>query len=80
MYNGIYSAIKKEILSFAAVWMDIDTITLTEGSQRERRTLYNIVHMWNLQIIQMNLYTEPKHKHRNQTYSYQRGKGRRMDK
>ena len=38
---------------------------------------YDITYMWNLKnMIQMNLFTKQKqtHKHRQQTYGYQRGK------
>ena len=39
---GYYSSIKKnEIMPFAATWMDLDIITLTEISQKER----DIFHM-----------------------------------
>ena len=42
-----YSAIKKnETLPFAATWMDLEGIRLSEVSQRE--TVYNITYMWNL--------------------------------
>ena len=41
-----YSAIKKnEILPFAAVWMDLENIMLSEISQRQ--ILYDITYMWN---------------------------------
>ena len=31
-----YSVIRKnEIMSFAATWMDLETVTLSEGSQRQ---------------------------------------------
>ena len=44
-----YSAIKKnEILPFAAIWMDLEGIMLSEISQRERQVSYNITYMWNL--------------------------------
>ena len=44
-----YSAIKKnEILPFAATWMDLEGIMLSEISQRERQILYDITYMWNL--------------------------------
>ena len=33
IYNGILAIIKNEILSFAATWMDIDNIILSEVSQ-----------------------------------------------
>ena len=45
-----YSAIKKnEIMPFAATWMNLENIMLTEvKSDRERQILYDITHMWNL--------------------------------
>ena len=42
--NGrLLSHKKNEILPFEAVWMDLDTITLTEGSQREKDKHYMIL-------------------------------------
>ena len=71
-----YSAIKKnEIMSFAATWMDLQMIILREDKERQ---ISYITYMWNLKkMIQMNLFTEQKqtHKHRKQTYGYERGKG-----
>ena len=44
-----YSAIKKnEIMPFAATWMDLEIITLSEVSQTERQISYDITYMWNL--------------------------------
>ena len=45
-------------------------------SERERQILYDVIYLWNLKIIQMNLHTKPKqtHKHRKQTYVYQKGR------
>ena len=45
-----YSAIKKkEIEPFAATWMDLEIIILSEVSQTEKRQiLYDITCMWNL--------------------------------
>ena len=62
-------------MSFAATWMDLNIIP-SEVSQRQ--ITYDIAYMWNLKkIIQMNLFTKQKqsHRHRKQTYGYQRGKG-----
>ena len=43
-----YSAIKKnEIMPFAATWMDLEIITLSEVSQRQ--ISYDITYMRNLQ-------------------------------
>ena len=37
IYLYIYKTVKRnEIMPFAATWMDIDTITLSEGSQAEK--------------------------------------------
>ena len=42
-----YSDIKKkEILPFAATWMDVEGIILKEI--RERQILYDVTYMWNL--------------------------------
>ena len=44
-----YSATKKnEIMSFAATWMNLEIIRLTEESQTERQISYVITYMWNL--------------------------------
>ena len=47
-----YSAIKKnEITPFAAAWMDLETVILSEESKSDRETeiLYDILYMQNLQ-------------------------------
>ena len=44
-----YSAIKKnEIMPFAASWKDLGTIILSEVSQKEGQTPYDITYVWNL--------------------------------
>ena len=44
-----YSAItKKEILQFAAKWMDLEVIMLSEMSQIEKDKYLMISYMWNL--------------------------------
>ena len=82
-----YSATKKnEIMPFAARWMDLEMIILSEVSQRQ--ISYDITYMWNLiKMIQMNLFTKQKqsiiciliykteteyNQSQNQTYGYQR--------
>ena len=39
------SAIKKNDMSFVAIWMDLETIILSEVRQRQ---IYDITYMWNL--------------------------------
>ena len=45
-----YSAIKKkELMPFAATWMQLEIIILREvKSERERQIPYDITYMWNL--------------------------------
>ena len=45
-----YSAIKSEIMPFAATWMDLEIIVLGEVSQTKTNTMisHDITPMWNL--------------------------------
>ena len=44
-----YSAIRKnEIIPFAATWMDLEMIILSEVSQTEKDISYDINYRWNL--------------------------------
>ena len=47
-------------MPFAASWMDLENIRLSEISHIERQILHDITCMWNLKIIQINLYTKQK--------------------
>ena len=50
IYNGIVAIKKNEIMPFAATWMDLEMIILSEvKSERERQIPYDITYMWNLQ-------------------------------
>ena len=51
-----YSAIKKnELMPLAATWMQLEIITLSEVSQRQKS--YEITYMWTLiKMIQKNLF------------------------
>ena len=43
------SAIKKnEIMPFAATWMDLEMIILSEVKSDRERQIYDITYMWNL--------------------------------
>ena len=72
-----YSAVRKnEIMPLAATWRGLEIIIRSTVSQRKE--IPHITCMWNLKkMIQMNLVTKQKqtHKHRKQTYGYQRGRG-----
>ena len=47
VHNGILLNVKKdEIMPFAATWMDLEIIILSEV--RERQISYDIPYMWNL--------------------------------
>ena len=44
-----YSAIKtNEVIPFAATWMNIEIIILSEVNQRGRQMAYDITYKWNL--------------------------------
>ena len=48
MYGGILLSYKKdEIMPFAATWVDIEIITLSEISQKVKDNIY-ITYMWNV--------------------------------
>ena len=76
-----YTAIKKkEVMPFAATWIDLDRIILSEVSQTEKDKYHIIPNMWeSKKVMQLNLFIKLKqtHSHRKQTYGYQRGKNRR---
>ena len=44
-----YSVIKNnEIMPFAATWMELETLILSEVSQKEKDKYHMISHIWNL--------------------------------
>ena len=65
-------------MPFAATWMDPEIIILSEVSQVEKDK-YNMISLYveSKKMIQMNFFIKQKqtHRHRKQTYGYQRGKG-----
>ena len=81
IHNGILLSCEKknEIMLFAATWMDLEIIILTEVRQKNKY----ITCMWNRKrkMIQMNLFTKEKQfrRFRKQIYGYQRRKGGRIN-
>ena len=60
-------------MPFAATWMDLEIIILSEVSQTEKDKYHMIcLYVESKKIIQMKLFTEQKqtHRHRKQTYGY----------
>ena len=54
-----YSAIKKnEIMSFAAIWIELEIIILSEMSDRERHISFDIIYVWNLKYDTNELINE----------------------
>ena len=47
IYSGVLAIKKNETVPFAATWMDLESIIVSQ-SDSERQTLYNIIYMWNL--------------------------------
>ena len=79
---GYYSAIKKnKIMPFAATWMQIETLILSEISQKEKDEYHMISHIWNL-IYGTN---EPIYSKETNSWTWRtdlwmlRGKGREWD-
>ena len=76
-----YSAIKKnKIVPFAATWMQPEIIILSEVSQRKTNIIWHHLYVKSKKMIQMNLFMKQTHRHRKQTYGYQRGKVGGRDK
>ena len=62
-------------MSFAATWMDLEMVILSEVSQAKTNIKWYHSYVESKKIIQINLFIKQKqtHKHRKQTYGYQSG-------
>jgi len=68
-------------MSFISIWMNLEIIILNEEI-RQRQISYDMSYIWNLKKKNdTNLFAKQKqtHRHRKQTYGYQRGRGRRIN-
>ena len=78
-----YSAIKEnEIMPFAATWMDLEIMTLSDVSQKEKGKYHMISLICGIEkMTQRNLSMKQKqnHRHREQTGGCQGGGGRGTD-
>ena len=49
IHNGIlFSHKKNDIMPFAKTWMELETLILSEMSQKDRQIPYDITYNWNL--------------------------------
>ena len=52
-------------MSFAATWMDLEIIMLSEGNtDRERQISYDITYTWNLKCDKNKLFIKQRQTHR----------------
>ena len=78
IHNGILLSHKKEIMPFAAMWMEIKTLTLSEISQKEKDKYHMISLKSGIQYMaQMNLSIEKKIMDLEIDLWLPRGKGRK---
>ena len=65
---------KNEMMAFAATWIDLEIIILSEVSQRKTNIICYQLYVESKRNTNEFIYKIEAHRHRKQTYSYQRGK------
>ena len=52
-------------MPFAAIWMDLEIVILSEENPAEKQISYDIAYMWNQkEMVNINLVTKQKWSHR----------------
>ena len=69
------SLIIRKRTPYAATWMNLEMVVISEVNHKKTNIIYHL-YADSKEMIQMNLFTKQRHihKHRIQTYSYQRGR------
>ena len=66
-----------EIVPFAEMWIELETIKNREVGQKQKKKSYNIAYIWDLgeKMVQLNIFAKQKQRHKcEQSYGYQRVK------
>ena len=74
IHNGIlFSHKKNKIMPFAATWMDLEIVIISEVSQTKKDKYHMILLIGGIfkERVQMNLFTKQSHRCRKQNYGYQ---------
>ena len=55
-WNSYLAVNKNKIMPFAATWIELEILILSEVSQKERQIPYDITYMWNVKQDTSNFY------------------------